>query len=198
MHTPLCLCDDLPRIEAAARVTLVAHAAEWRRFSNTGRVAVLALEGAELAVWGVRDQPLDPATLVREAERTVLLYPSEDAPRLVPTDARPVRVLVPDGTWRESRRIASRLAPLPGIEKVRVDAAARPGLRAAPSAGRLGTGEAIAAALEALGDRDAAAQLREAVRTMVERALYVRGKIGHDRVRGGVPLEVRRALSEPR
>ncbi len=199
LHVPLCLCASLPRIAVATRIVLVPHAVEWRQASNTGRVAVLTLEGAELAVWGRRGAPLDPSTLGRGPDvRTVLLFPTEGAPPLGPVDERPVRILVPDGTWRQGRRIARKLSALPGIDRARIDAPPQPTLRKAPCDERLGTGEAIAAALEALGELEAARQLRAAVRTMVDRTLYVRGRLAADRVKGGVSAEARRAMSGPR
>ena len=207
MHVPLCLCASWPRLSAATRVVLVAHAAEWRQTSNTGRVAVLTLRDAELAIWGRRDRPLDVALLSREETRAVILHPSGDAPLLAPSgDGRAVRLLVPDGTWRQSARIAKKLAAVPGVERARLDVTPReaprevsqPSLRVAPSHEQLGTGEAIAAALDALGDHEAATGLRDAVRTMIDRALFVRGKLAPERVRGGVPIAVRRAMSEPR
>jgi DTW domain-containing protein YfiP len=203
MHVPLCLCASWPRLSAATRVVLVAHAAEWRQSSNTGRVAVLTLRDAELAIWGRREQPLDVTLLARDEARTVILHPSGAAPLLGPSsDPRPVRLLVPDGTWRQSARIAKKLAALPGVERARIDVSKRgpsqSSLRTAPSHEQLGTGEAIAAALDALGDHEAAAGLRDAVLTMIDRALFVRGKLAPDRVRGGIPLEARREMSRSR
>ncbi len=180
-------------------MVLVPHRVEWRQASNTARVAHLTLTNTELAVWGRRDAPLDVSTLAGSSDvRTVLLFPSEGAPPLAPTDDRPVRLIVPDGTWRQARRITRRLSLLPGIERARVVAAPQRHLRKPPTADRLGTGEAIAAALEALGEIDAAAKLRDAVRTMVDRALFVRGQITPEQVRGGISTEARRALSTPR
>lgn len=193
MHVPLCLCGVLPRIEHRARVVLVMHPAEWERSSNTGRVAMLALAQAELSMW---DPSPDAVGLLREGHRHVLLHPT-GAPLAPRGDDAPITLLVPDGTWRESSRITRRLAQLPGVERARIDAAPRAGLREAPRPDHLGTGDAIAEALRALGEHDAAQALSDAVRVMRERSLWVRGKIGHAQVSGGVPLEVRRAMSTP-
>ncbi len=46
-----------------------------------------------------------------------------------------------------------------------------------------------------LGEVEAALQLRAAVRMMVDRSLFVRGKLAHDQVLGGISLEMRRAMS---
>jgi DTW domain-containing protein YfiP len=184
-----------PRIATRARLVLVPHVKEWRQSSNTGRVAVMTLRHAELAVWGRRAAPLEPSLLLRPGHRHVLLHPGEDAAPLAPTDARPVRLIVPDGTWRQSGRIAKRLAALPGVGRARLALRPTAGLRRAPAPDRVHTGEAIAAALERLGEPRAAAALRDAVRRLVDRTLWVRGQLPAARVRGGVPIALRRAMS---
>jgi DTW domain-containing protein YfiP len=198
MHVPLCVCSLVPRIAHATRVVLVVHPHEWERPSNTGRIAVLALQRAELSIWdrAIWDRGADASVLLREGHRHVLLHPS--GPPLAPRGDAPVSLLVPDGTWRETSRIVKRLAHLPHLERASLVAAPRAGLRDAPRPGHLGTGDAIAEALRALGEPDAATQLANAVRMMKERSLWVRGKIGHEQVRGGIPLDVRRAMAGPR
>lgn len=193
LHVPLCVCPILPRIATRTRVVLVPSEREWERPSNTGRIAVLSLVRAELAVW---DRDLDPALLLRDGHTHFLLHPSGDPPLLEPVGG-PVSLLVPDGTWRESSRIARRLERLSGVARVRLDAAPRIGLRDAPRPGHIGTCDAIADALEVLGDLDAALELRAALRVMMDRTLWVRGKLEAAQVTGGLPIEVRRAMSEP-
>ena len=63
MFEPLCLCAELPRIEARAAVVLVAHEGELRRPSNTGRLALSILVGATWSPFGAPERPLDPAAL---------------------------------------------------------------------------------------------------------------------------------------
>jgi DTW domain-containing protein YfiP len=192
MHVPLCLCAILPRIDHATRVVVLAHPAEWDRPSNTGRVAVLTLRRAELAMWRTE---LDLGLLLRDGHEHLLLHPAGSP--LSPITDRPVSLIVPDGTWRETSRIARRLMALPNLRRVRLVSPPRAGLRDAPSPDRLGTADAIADALETLGERDAARSLRDALRVMKDRSLWTRGKLHASQVAGGLPLEVRRAMSAP-
>jgi DTW domain-containing protein YfiP len=185
MHMPLCLCAELPRIETRARVILVPHALEWERPSNTGRVAALTLTGCEVITWR--------HDLVIDAEAPLVLYPGGEL--ITPSD-RPL--IVPDGTWRQTSRMTKRLLRIPGAEAVRVDATPAANLRRAPELDRIGTGHAIVEALAALGEIDAADQLRAVLRVMVDRTLWQRGKLAAPLVTGGLPLEVRRAMSNPR
>lgn len=191
MHVPLCLCAELPRIDHATRVVLLVHPAEWARPSNTGRVAVLSLKRAELATWR---PSLDVELLLRDGHDHFLLHPA--GKELTPSD-RPVSLIVPDGTWRETARIARRLSEHPRIHRVRLSSPPRVGLREPPSPDRIGTGDAIADALALLGEKDAARSLRAAVRLMKERSLWVRGKLAASQVTGGISLDVRRAMSVP-
>lgn len=170
-----CLCAALPFVPSRARVVLVPHAREWRQPSNTGRVALLSLRSAELAVWGRREAPLDLSLLLRDGHTHLVLHPGPDARPIAPVDG-PVRLLVPDGSWRRAGRIARRLLALPGAIPVKVDVAPRAGLRRAPEPGKVHTAAAIAQALEALGDAAAAAAVRAAGDLMIRRTLEARGR----------------------
>lgn len=195
MHIPLCVCGILPRIDTRARVVLVVHPSEWERPSNTGRIAVLSLRRAELATW---EPGLDPTLLLRAHHEHLLLHPSGEPMPLERIHAAPVSLIVPDGTWRESSRIARRLIEeLPGLRRVRLSPTPRAGLRDAPSPDRIGTADAIADALAVLGEHEAARVLREGLRVMKDRSLWVRGKLPTASVAGGLPIEVRRAMANP-
>lgn len=196
MHVPLCYCRDLEPVATKTRVTLVVHAREWEQSSNTGRVVMLALQDVQHVVWGARTRP-EPDALVRAGERTVLLSADEQVPVLAPTDERPVRLWATDGTWRQTVRMNRRLAEAPGVELARVVGPRGRVLRRSPSPHHLNTGDAIVAALRHLGEDDAAEALRHTLRTMVDRALFVRGKLSAGQVFGGVSEAVRRALSRP-
>ncbi len=161
-------------------MVLVPHAVDWDQPSNTGRLAALFLSTCELAVFGRRDRPLDLESLLREQQTHLLLHPGPDAAPLGPVDG-PVRLLVPDGSWRQAGRIASRLARLPGVARVRVDPPPSPALRRAGSPDRVATAFAIAAALDALGEPAPAAHLRSVAEVMVARALRARGKLSPPR-----------------
>lgn len=190
MHVPLCVCGILPRIDHTTRVVLLMHRAEWERPSNTGRLAVLGLKRAELATWR---PSLDLELLLRDGHEHLLLHPSGKPLRA--SYERPVSLIVPDGTWRESSRIARRVAMHPRVHRVRLDSPPRAGLRVAPSPDRVGTADALAVALEVLGELEAARELRDALRIMQDRSLWVRGKLHAALVEGGISPEVRRAMS---
>ncbi len=213
MHVPLCLCATWPTIETTTRLLLVMHIREWPQPSNTGRVAWRTMPRCELTIYG-RWQGRAPIEgpegelpdfdetrwAADPSEQTLLLHPSPDAVPIseVPRDGRPLLLIVPDGTWRQTSRIARRIDDACDVQRVSLSVSKTRTsgvLRQPPTDQHLGTGEAIVSALDALGEPDSAMQLQRAVRTMVDRSLFVRGKIAHTQVLGGIPLQVRRELS---
>lgn len=126
----------------------------------------------------------------------LLLYPSDEAEPLAREHLAngPVRLVVPDGTWRQAAKMTKRIAWIADLPRVSLP----PGdettyrLRSEPKDGGLATLEAIARAFAILEGEHVEAQLSDVFRRMVDRTLYSRGQIGRDDVYGGVPDKVRR------
>jgi len=167
LRTPLCLCAQLPHVETTTRVWFVMHWRESSKPSNTARLAMRLLSnstcierGRTLDSAGVVErtlEPLDPASCL-------LLYPSDDA---LPLDevlsgerAAALNLIVPDGTWGQTRRWVRRETWLAPVRRVRLSRASHlPGYRLRHAAGPnlYSTFEATAIALSvihgwALGD----------------------------------------------
>lgn len=144
-----CLCHLIPRLPSRTRVLILQHPDEVGHALNTARLAALGLDNAELRV-GERfaDLPLDPAY------RACLLFPGETAQVLPLTpstaDARPLLLVVPDGTWRKARKLLHLNPQLAQLPRVCLPSglSSRYRLRKAPAEGALATIEAIVAALE--------------------------------------------------
>lgn len=190
MHTALCLCALLPRVQTRTRVVVVVHHVEARKPSNTGRLATLCLAGSEL--W-VRGEPGAPQVAFEPevGRRALLLFPHPDAPPLAPAagSSEPVTLVVPDGSWRQAAKVRARVhgcAALPCVS-LPVPERSRYRLRAEPHAHCLSTFEAIVAALAILEGDEAVAALQPVLATMVERSLWARGTVPRGEVTGGVP-----------
>ena len=147
---PHCLCALIPALDSRTRVLILQHRSEAGHALNTARLAALGLRNAELRSGEVFDrQSLGP-----EAGRSYLLFPGEDAvalSSLAELDA-PLRLIVPDGTWRKARKLLHvnpwlaslpRVVLPPGLQS-------RYRLRKAPAPGALSTIEAIVTALNVL------------------------------------------------
>ncbi len=202
----------------ALRITLIVAADESTRPSNTARLLALWFDGAELRVRGLRGIPLEQsgfsepgtAVLFPGPDATALTWPSfaeltatgsdvsaaprcdvSAAPRCDVSEGAPSAVrhlLVPDGTWRQARRILRHeLLPL-GLPCVTLPEGLPSlyGLRR-HAEGNLCTIEASCAALACLGaPRTAASLLNRFAHWMAVADAHHRG---HDRV----PLAPERA-----
>lgn len=164
-----CLCPDIPRLETATRVIFVRHASERVRTTNTGRWAALALARSEVLEHAVAGAPLDAARLA--GGRVAVLFPGGRADRPEPC---PETLVVLDGTWAQARRMLQRIPALRSLPRLSLPG--RPGerLRLPTVAQGMSTIEALASALEVLGESAAARSLGELHRRAVTRGRALR------------------------
>jgi DTW domain-containing protein YfiP len=168
----LCLCDRVPRLDLPVRFVVLRHASEIPRLTSTARWAALALAGTEVIDYALPGGPLDGAALA--APGTWALFPSAEP--TAPGSARPDRIVVPDGTWQQARRMMHRVPALQRLPRLSLPAATpAPRLRRPPIAGGMSTLEAMAEALRFLGHAAAAADLLALHAEAVERASRLRG-----------------------
>jgi DTW domain-containing protein YfiP len=176
-----CLCDIIPRLELKTRICLVIHHRELSRRSNTGLLAVRALLNSEVRVRGEDREALDLQDLLTKQYRSFLFYPSADAVELdqalVMREARPIQLLVPDGTWRQARKIHSRHEELRDLPRVKISTPNNSifQLRAQSRPERMATLQAIAEALGVIEGNCVRAQLMKLYQTKIERTLKTRG-----------------------
>src|SRR4029077_19079206 len=173
----LCLCDVIPKIELSTRICLVVHHRELTRSSNTGLLARRALVNSELRIRGETKEPLDLKDLLIPEYRTFLFYPSSDAAELtkglVWEQSTPIQLIVPDGTWRQARKLHSRHPELKNVPRLKIStpAASIFQLRAQSRPERMATLQAIASALRIIEGDLAAAQLMKLYHRKIERTL---------------------------
>ncbi len=145
-----CLCPGVPRLRPRVEVVFLRHASERDRLTNPGHWAHLALEGSWVLEAGAPGEPLDASRLAEPG--AWLLFPSPHPP---PREAPPPRrLIVPDATWAQARRMVQRVPEIRTLPRLAVRAGAPEGLRLRQPlvAGGMSTLEAVAAALRALGD----------------------------------------------
>jgi DTW domain-containing protein YfiP len=172
---PLCLCAEIPRVRTRTEIVVLRHVKETWRTSNTSRIASIALERTEvIEVGGLDDDRMlfesRVAEVLARPGESFLLYPGTGNAEL-PRD-RPIRLIVPDGSWRQARRMLLRvpgLSKLPRITFAAPAPAAR--LRTPPTAEGLSTIEAIALALGSVEGDEVSRPLIELYRKMVDRSL---------------------------
>jgi DTW domain-containing protein YfiP len=177
----LCLCDVVPRIALKTKIALVIHHRELSRNSNTGLLALRALVNSAVRIRGERRETLDLKDLLLPQYRTFLFFPSADAVELdaalVAQDPRPIQLIVPDGTWRQARKIQSRHPELKELPRVKISKASHAifQLRAQSRPERMATLQAIAHALGIIEGDPIQAQLMRLYYIKIERTLAGRG-----------------------
>ena len=177
----LCMCAALPHLDLRTKISLVIHHRALARSSNTGLLALRALVNSELRVRGESRDTLDLSDLLSPCYRTLLFYPSAAAVELdrelVCQDPRPIQLIVPDGTWRQARKIHSRHPELRDIPRVKISTPnhATFQLRAQSRPEGMATLQAIASALGIIEGGPVAAQLMKLYRARLDRTLSARG-----------------------
>jgi DTW domain-containing protein YfiP len=181
LHTDLCICNAVPRLDLATRLILVMHRREWAKPTATGPLALTVLTNSELRIQGHKEQPLDFRDLDTDQRRTLLLYPGEEARTLslslLAEDPRPVNLVVPDGNWRQAARMGRRLPGLEHATMVRLPEGAKTGwgIRKECHPEGLATFEAIARALGIIDSVAVQKSMEELFQLMVARTLLARG-----------------------
>ncbi len=179
MPERLCLCALVPRVDNRVPVVVVAHPQELQKPTNTGRFVPRCLARGALVLR--TETPAPPAG-------AALLFPSDDARPLDPERA-PSALYVPDGTYRQARRIAGRDPLLSELPRVSLPAGVRAVgyMRHGARPEQLSTLEAVARALGILEGRALEAPLLAFVEVMVKRTLWARGLLSAAEVPGGIP-----------
>lgn len=195
LHTELCLCAQIPTIPLRTRVVLLMHAQEALKPTNTGRLANLCLPNSEIRLRGLHEgPPLSLDGLIDDSHETWMLYlspSSEDlTPSLVASVAKPIRLLVPDGTWSQASSLGAKLVrKLPGVKHVKL-VSSKPSmyrLRSEHHPDGMATFEAIARTLGVIEGEDVQARMEHIFRVMTDRMLWTRGQLPAHEVVGGIP-----------
>ncbi|MBT9532306.1 MAG: DTW domain-containing protein [Pseudomonas sp.] len=186
-----CLCALIPQLQSRTRVLILQHPEESRHALNTARLAALGLVNGELQVG---EQFADLASwLADPAYQACLLFPGDDAQLLATVaasaSARPLLLVVPDGTWRKARKLLYLNPLLAALPRVCLPTGleSRYRLRKAPMAGALSTLEAIVVALEALEAPQSFAALLQPFEALIDGQIAAMGESTYQRNHGRDP-----------
>ncbi|MDX2354688.1 tRNA-uridine aminocarboxypropyltransferase [Stutzerimonas xanthomarina] len=167
-----CLCSLIPSLDSSTQVLILQHPSETAHALNTARLAALGLRNAQLRVGEVVTLPVDERD-------NYLLFPGVDATPLesLASGARPLRLIVPDGTWRKARRLLHLNPELAALPRVSLPAGlvSRYRLRKAPVPGALSTIEAIVTALNMLEGGGRFDQLLRPFEALIEAQIAAMG-----------------------
>lgn len=156
-------------MENHTRVLMLRHWNERVRTTNSGRWAALSLSRCEIVDHGGPGARLDASTL--SLEGAAVLFPG--AVGSVPSPL-PRTLVVLDATWSQARRMLQRIPELRTLPRVSLPGRPAERLREPTVKEGMSTIEALAEALDLLGDGPAAVALRHTWSLAVARGLALR------------------------
>lgn len=205
LHTTICVCPLLPRIELPQEFLVIQNAIEVLRPTNTGRMVAAMLPNSRLLPYGLRagslaaqvqagtdagddgdrrSLPFDDVSLRRADTDYLVLFPSDGSSVLTPEMAAPrsgrrVAFVLIDGTWHQASRMSHRIAALRGMTHVRLP----PGppsswsIRNPLLPEQLCTLEAAIRVVAVLGRTDDADRMLDALELIEARMLFMKGRL---------------------
>jgi DTW domain-containing protein YfiP len=183
LHLDRCICDSIPTLTLQTKISLIIHAKELKRTTNTGRLALTALTNSEMRIRGKERETLDLSDLLTLAYRTFLFYPADNAielnQELVSESSQPIQLIVPDGNWRQASKVHYRHNELQDIPRVMISTPNMEGLhmRAETTEAGMATLEAIAHALGIIEGKEVKEILMKFYREKLEGTLKGRGQL---------------------
>jgi DTW domain-containing protein len=111
-----CVCAHAPHLSLSTRLIVIMHAKEWRRSTNTGHLAKLAVKDGAVRLHGLLHASVSSAGIDACSASTLVLFPGRGAEPLtaefIATLPRPLTLLVPDGNWNQAKKMMSRVPML--------------------------------------------------------------------------------------
>ncbi len=183
LHVDRCICASIPSLNLRTKISLIIHAKELKRTTNTGRLATKALVNSEMRIRGEGKEVLDLTDLLTPDYKTYLFYPCDEAieldENLVATSPLPIQLIVPDGNWRQASKVHYRHHELKEIQRIKIST---PNLnpqhmRVENTEHGMATLEAIAHALRIIEGPEVGAVMMKLYQDKLEATLKGRGII---------------------
>lgn len=124
LHLDHCMCHLIIPFGTKTKVSVLIHAKELKRTTNTGRIAVQALLNSSMHVRGQINTPLPAGQLLDMDYENWLFFPSADAAELthefVSQFKKPIHLIVPDGNWRQASKVHTRHLEFADLRRVKI------------------------------------------------------------------------------
>lgn len=180
LHLHYCICKESPHFELKTKVTLFMTNREQFKTTNSGRLCNLALANTSTVIVP-RELVLPSAEEWLDSEcEPLLLFPwgnSEDVATELPPTKKPFQLIVPDGTWKECRKLAGKIMEQRAMKSFTVsrEEPTKYQLRRGGRPGGLCTFEAISEALGVIENDQIKIALLQFFDRMVQNTLRMRG-----------------------
>ncbi len=173
-----CLCAHISKVPNRTQVLILQHPDEHKHPLNTGRLAVLGLQRAQLLV-GLHFPQLTELLLVYPS--AFLLFPGDKATTPQPVESAGASasrlLIVPDGTWRKARQVLNANPVLHTLPRLSLAAGAPSTYRVrnTSQAAAVSTIEAIVRTLSALEPDQNFSPVLQPFDVMVEQQIQAMG-----------------------
>jgi len=145
-----CICAEIKPIEAKTEVIILQHPTEVKQAKGTAKILSLSLANSRFFVGeDFTDHAQLNALLQQQNYATLLLYPAENSVELARStlpeqEARPIRLIVIDGTWKKAFKIYTLSKNLHSLQACKLPASVSGSytIRKAPDSNSLSTVEA--------------------------------------------------------
>jgi DTW domain-containing protein len=177
----ICICEFIPQVESRVRWVFVQHDAERYKTTNTGILAQSSLVDSQMCWYRTREDPTEPPVELGEGRESWLLFPRSGADPLPAAELEkregPITIVVPDGTWSQTRKIVRIVPALKELPCVALppEAHARWSVRLETLGGGMSTIDAVCWMLAAMEGPEVAKPLEDVARIMWERTIVSRG-----------------------
>lgn len=177
-----CICPHLVTHENKTPVTVLMHYRELVTTTNTARIAHLMLKNSSIHCRGLIETRIVDSQGLQDGYTPLYLYPSEESipltQELVQKLGGKIQLIVPDGSWRQAKRVSKREPFLKNVQHVKLNdvSAGIFYLRKKIKAEGVSTMEAIARALGVIESKEIQQSMENVFRIMVEKTLDTRGK----------------------
>lgn len=177
-----CICCALIGVDNLTHVSILMHYREKVTTTNTGRIAHYLLNNSDIHYRGLIDSPLKEEEILKKGYTPLYLFPSENSIALtedyLTAISGKVQLIVPDGSWRQAKRVSKREGFLKNIPHVKLPDASHGifFLRRKVMDEGVSTLEAIARAIGIIESKNIQINLENVFRIMVEKTLETRGK----------------------
>lgn len=180
LHRQRCICSEIPKLNVPTRLSLIIHAKELKRTTNTGRLALHALVNSEMYVRGQSNERLDLSAMLDPNYESYVLFPSDDALDLEDIKPqKPIQLIVTDGNWRQASKLNTRHPELSHLPRVKISSknTALYHLRKEHFSEGLATLEAIALAFGVIEGSEVGNSLMELYQKKLKATLKGRGQL---------------------
>ncbi len=178
LNSRYCICNEIAPLKTRTRVSIVIHSREFSKSINTGHLTMRCLENSEVLLLGrMGASRIDALPKLLSGYQPALLFPDgTPLEQFVAGASTPLQLIVPDGSWRQGRKMAAFLGSslqLPRVSLPLFRANAYSQIRATKGGGASTLG-AIASALGILEGPETEQVLRRVLEVFVSRVVASR------------------------